>query len=203
MPPWAWIAEPATSRPPVAAAAAASAAASVRRAGSASAAHAAKYAVERALSVCRSIWAQRCATAWKDPTATPNCLRSLTYASVMSRARWQTPTTSADTAAWTRAAAPAPSGSPSPRIVANRRVGSIVVRGVVWGAGNRRAWSPSSRIATAAPSPSAASSAVPIPAVNSPEASPGSHRSRCSSFPHAWITAAATELDRNGVAAHA
>ena len=31
--------------------------------------------------------AQRWATAWKEPTATPNCLRSLTYSSVISSAR--------------------------------------------------------------------------------------------------------------------
>ncbi len=58
----------------------------------------AKYAVERVDSTPRSISAQRCETAWNEPTATPNCLRSLTYSSDMSNARWATPTTSAATA---------------------------------------------------------------------------------------------------------
>ena len=55
------------------------AAASARPSGSASALQAAKAAVARAFSVSSSICAQRCETAWKEPTGTPNCLRSLTY----------------------------------------------------------------------------------------------------------------------------
>ena len=64
MPPCAWIADDVTSRAPADAAALASDAPSASRSGSASAAQAAKYVAERALSVCRSIAAQRCETAW-------------------------------------------------------------------------------------------------------------------------------------------
>ena len=44
---------------------------------------------------------------------TPNCLRSLTYSSVISSARWQTPSVSAASTIRIRSAAPAPSGVPS------------------------------------------------------------------------------------------
>ena len=121
----------------------------------------------------------------------------------MSSARWQTPTTSAATAARIRSAAPAPSGCSLAATVANRRVGSIESNALGLGRLDQLRLVAVEHTTTAAPSASAASSRAPIPAVSSPEASPGSQRACCSSVPAAWMTAAAAAVDRNGVAAHA
>jgi len=121
----------------------------------------------------------------------------------MSSARWQTPTTSAAIAARIRSAAPGPRGAPAPATVAKRRVGSIETNASVSGETSSSASSPSSTTTTAAPAASAASSRVPMPALSSPEARPGSQRARCSSLPAAWMTAAAAAVERKGVAAQA
>src|SRR5579875_2775427 len=123
----------------------------------------------------------------------------------MSSARWQTPTSSAATAARTRSAAPDPSTSPSPATRPKRRVESIVENGSTSAsaASSSSARSPSSSTITAADGASAASSRVPTPAAASPATSAGSQRERCSGVPAAWITAAAVAVARNGVAAQA